>query len=91
MKRLKQWVISATGDEIGALLKRTGISRNYLYQLTGGHREPSAELAGKLADAAEFIRKRAKADARLPDLTRANLCNACSMCPHARACAKSGK
>lgn len=81
MTSLKQWLISATSEEITRLAKTAGTSRAYLYQLAVGHRKASAMSAGQVVDAANLIGTECS---RLPVLRRSELCDACRMCPHAK-------
>ena len=84
-KALKAWLVAATVDDIRKLADTAGTSPAYLHQLATGHRSASAESAGRIADAANAIRKRRPV---LPALSRAMLCAACAECPHAKECAK---
>lgn len=79
MSSLKQWIISATGDEIALLAKEAGTSKAYLHQIATGHRRASACSAGIIVDAANKVRA---GNPRLPLLRRGDLCEACSACPH---------
>jgi len=81
---MKEWMIAATADEQAKLAETAGTSREYLYQLANNARTASADLAGRIEDAAEELRKKSKG--RLPRVTRADLCPACNSCPHARKC-----
>lgn len=86
MNNLKKWMIAATADEIRSLVKQADTSRDYLYQIVGGHRTASADLAGRIETAAEALRLKSKG--RLPKLTRADLAPACAECPYFRKCSK---
>ena len=77
----KEWMDAATTDEQKALAESVGVSRDYLYQLSGGFRKMSADMAGKVVDAAAVLRRKSKG--RLPMLMRSGLCAACRRCPHA--------
>jgi len=84
MNAMKKWMKAATAAEQLELAATAGTTRNYLYQIAGGHRTPSAETAGRIVDAAFRIRKASKN--RLPELNRASLSPTCRVCPHALRC-----
>lgn len=80
---LARWMIAATGDEIRMLADMAGTSPQYLYQIAHGYRRASAEMAGMIELMAYIIRRDAhNGSTRLPVLSRADLCDACSRCPH---------
>ena len=45
---IKNWMSLATSDEQELLAHRCGTSRGYLYQLSGGHRQASADLGAAI-------------------------------------------
>lgn len=86
MRRLRVWMALATAEEQRLLASRAGTSRAYLYQLASGKRMATADLAGRIADEAEILRRGSKG--RLPKLLRGELSSACEECPYARKCEK---
>lgn len=84
MNNLSQWMIAATADELRNLASSAGTSVKHLHHLRLHYRGASSELAGRIADAAEALRRRSKG--RLPELTRADLCDACKECPYFKQC-----
>lgn len=86
MNAMKKWMTAATADEQEALAKSAKTSREYLYQISSGHRIPEPDLAGRIEQAAKPLRKASKN--RLPILTRADLSPVCHACPYAKKCLK---
>jgi len=84
MKAVKVWMSTATVAEQEALAKEVGSSRGYLYQLAGGFRNASADLAAKIESATLQMAKKSKG--RLPVVFRTDLSTACSQCHFARKC-----
>lgn len=84
MTHLKIWMRAATADEQRALAERVGTSRAYLYQLSGGFRQASAEL-GILIER-ETARMHRASKGRLPRLYRTDLVAACRACEYAERC-----
>lgn len=80
MTPLKHWMTIATTAEQTKLAKLAKTSRGYLYQLSNGHRDASAELAGRLQRAALQLKQ---ANPALPVLHRIDLCAACGRCEYA--------
>jgi hypothetical protein len=48
---IKEWLGAATKEERAAVALEAETSVDYLWQLSGGHRRPSAKLAEKLEQA----------------------------------------
>jgi len=78
------WMSAATPDEQITLAKYVGTSRGHLYQLSGGHRQASAVMAGKIEAATAEMYKHSKG--RLPKVYRTDLCEACRGCQYAAKC-----
>ncbi|MCD2852695.1 helix-turn-helix domain-containing protein [Pseudomonas aeruginosa] len=49
--QLRSWLTSATSEERERVARLAGTSVGHLYQLAGGHRKASPELAERLQDA----------------------------------------
>ena len=87
MKQLLDWWNKATPDERHRLARAAKTSAAYLrsHVITGARRL-SAEKAALIEAAAAAIRRsRSKSLEQLPPIDRSHLCDACRMCPHARA------
>lgn len=84
MNAMKKWMKAATTTEQKALAGVSGASRNYLYQIASGHRTPTASVAARIEIAAAPLIRASKG--RLPELTRADLADACANCPYAKKC-----
>lgn len=84
MKPFRLWMLNATTLEQEELARKARVSRSYLYQLADGRRDALSETAGKIADAAEHIRKSSNSD--LPVVTRADISTVCGQCNYARRC-----
>lgn len=84
MNTMRKWMDKATPAEQLALAEAAETTRNYLYQVAGGHRTVRADLAGRIEVAAKSLRKASKN--RLPELTRADLSGTCAKCPYAKKC-----
>lgn len=82
MSKLKKWIIAATADELRELAKRADTSIVHIHHLAAGYRQASADLAGRIVEAAERVGRKRK----LPELLREDLCAACRDCPYAKAC-----
>ena len=76
--KLRLWLDLATTEQRAALLAQLGASASNVRQVADGHRDVSAAMAGRIADATATVTGMAA-------LTRADLCAACAGCPHARA------
>jgi RNase P subunit RPR2 len=76
----KIWVKTATFDQLEQLARDADVSVPFLYQLAKGQRSASAATAGRIEQAAKSIRK--KSGLAVPELTRADLCRACAVCPY---------
>lgn len=74
---------AATAKEKVALAKRARTSVAHLFQLSGGHRRASAELAIAIETAATPLRKM---NPMLPELRREQMSTACRGCDFARRC-----
>lgn len=83
---LKQWLAQASIFERKELVKRSRIATSYFFRLVWGDRKASAEVAGRMEEAFAELSK--GADDRLPTITRADLCEACAVCPYAIKCLK---
>lgn len=87
-EKLQEWMKAATTEEQYELAAAAKTSRSVLYQLTyskeKGGRTASAELAGRIEEAAAPITARAKD--RLPALTRGDLAPACAECHYFKKC-----
>ena len=81
---MKTWMDAATPDEQRLLAERVGTSRAHLYQLSGGHRQCSAERAIQIEHATAEMHKASAG--RLPRLYRTDLATACRGCDFARRC-----
>lgn len=81
---MKAWMASATVDEQKTLAEAVGTSRGYLYQLASGHRDGSADLAGKVEAATAVMHKASKG--RLPKIVRTDIASACRACQYAAKC-----
>ena len=80
---LKQWLTTATGEEIEKLADIADTSVQYLHHLAMGRRKASAELSGKIEEAALLLRMENRT---LPDLTRGDVSPVCRACPYYRQC-----
>lgn len=81
---IKVWMRSATADERDLLAQKVGTSPGQLYQLAGGHRQASADMAGRLESATAEMHKASKG--RLPRVYRTDVCEACRQCGYAAKC-----
>lgn len=84
MNMMKQWMQAATAAEQAKLAHRCGTSRNYLYQLSGGFRQASAQLGAAIE--AETTKMAAATKGRLPIIYRTDLVEACRQCAFAQKC-----
>ena len=84
MTPMKQFMHLATPEEQTDLATAIGSTRNHLYQLAGGHRKASADMAGRIEQATAAFSKSTKG--RLPTIYRTDLCAACQSCEYARKC-----
>ncbi len=84
MTPMKQLMHLATPEEQTELATAIGTTRNHLYQLAGGHRKASADMAGRIEDATTALHKASRG--RLPRIYRTDLCAACQSCEYARKC-----
>jgi hypothetical protein len=81
---MQVWMSAATADEQTLLAAKAGTTRGHLYQLSGGHRQSSAVMAGKIETATAEMHKASKS--RLPRVYRTDLCEACRGCAYAAKC-----
>lgn len=81
---IKVWMRAATPDERDLLAQRVGTSSGMLYQLAGGHRQASADMAGRIEAATAAMHKASKG--RLPLVVRTDICTACQQCQYAAKC-----
>lgn len=81
---MKVWMTAATPDEQHLLAEKVGTTRGMLYQWAGGHRQASAEMAGRIEAATAVMHKASKG--RLPAIVRTDLCEACRSCQYAAKC-----
>lgn len=92
MHALKVWMRFATGAERERLAALADTKVSYLYFLSNPKaaygRTATAELAGRLAAAAEQIRQEGgdEVKKRLPALLRTDLSPVCQSCEYARKC-----
>lgn len=75
---------AATPEERQALAHQVGTSVGQLYQYAGGHRNASAERAGRIEAATAAMHRASRG--RLPKLYRTDLAEACRSCSYARSC-----
>jgi hypothetical protein len=81
---IKNWMSIATADEREQLAAMVGTTAGNLYQLSGGHRQASAQMAGVIEAATAKMHKSSKG--RLPKIYRTDLCMACQHCNYAQKC-----
>lgn len=81
---IKAWMAAATADEQHLLASKIGTTRGQLYQLAGGHRQASADMAGRIESATTEMAKASKG--RLPVVYRTDVCQACRECQYAAKC-----
>lgn len=81
---MKTWMRAATEAERSALASAVGTSVGMLGQYAGGHREMSAERAGRIEAASATMHKASKG--RLPKIVRTDVCGACRQCQYAAKC-----
>lgn len=81
---LKSWMKAATAAEQAKLALAVGTSRAYLYQLSGGFRQASAELGSQIELKTAAMHK--ESGGRLPEIYRTDLVEACRGCAFAQKC-----
>ncbi len=81
---IKAWMRAATKQEQELLAATVGTSTGMLHQYSGGHRQASAETAGKIEVATAAMHKASKG--RLPKIVRTDVCAACRQCQYAAKC-----
>lgn len=81
---MKAWMASATMDEKKLLAERVGTSVGMLYQWSGGHRQCSSAMAGRIEAVTAQMHKASKG--RLPRVVRTDLSEACRECQYAQKC-----
>lgn len=74
---------AATAEEKDKLAELATTTKGQLYQLRGGHRNCSSDLAIRIEKAAEKLRAK---NPELPPLLRTDLSTACASCEYAKAC-----
>ena len=75
---------SEAAAERDLLAQKVGTTSGQLYQLSGGHRQASADMAGRIESATSEMCKHSKG--RLPRVYRTDLCEACRSCQYAAKC-----
>lgn len=65
---LRDWLARNSKEAQEAVAERAGSSRNYLFQLSGGHRKAGPEKAKAIEEATQG------------ELQRTELCEACGRC-----------
>lgn len=75
---------AATIAEQQLMAQKAGTTRGMLFQLAGGHRQASADLAGRIEAVTVSMHKASKG--RLPEVVRTDLCAACRVCQYAHKC-----
>lgn len=83
MNKLAEWYQSATPQERKKLIYLSNVCADTIYKVSNGSRKASAEVAARLEVALAALE-------RPPDITRADICDACSKCPYAIKCLKKG-
>lgn len=81
---MRVWMRAATPDERSTMARRAGTSVGMLNQLAGGHRQASADMAGRIERVAAEMHRASKG--RLPAVVRTDLCEACRACQYAAKC-----
>lgn len=84
MTMMKLFMRAAQPEEQELLARSCGTSRAYLYQISGGFREPGPELAAKLEVKIAEMSK--VSNGRLPLVYRTDLVTACAQCSFAQKC-----
>lgn len=80
---LTKWMDRATTAQQEELARRASTTRGYLYQLAKGTRRISAEVAGRIEEAAEAMAEEQTIPSFLP---RDLLADTCATCPYALRC-----
>jgi hypothetical protein len=81
---MRAWMAAATTDEQMTLALRVRTTRGQLYQLAGGHRQASADMAGRVESVTAEMHKASRG--RLPLVFKTDLCAACRACQYASKC-----
>ena len=81
---MKLWIQASTIDELKELAHGAGTSVAYCYQISGGFRQASPELAIAIERETERMHRETKG--RLPRLYRTDLAKACAGCAFAHKC-----
>lgn len=84
---LRRWLLRASPIERGKLALAARTKVQHLYQVAGGHRAASADMAVRLERAGDKLRV---ANRRLPSLMREQLAAACAGCELARCARRAG-
>jgi hypothetical protein len=82
MNILKEWMRLATPDHQLDFVTRSGTTKLYINQLSGGFRYPSPELAARMEHVSAEMH--IETDGWLPRIYRTDLCKACRVCDIAR-------
>ncbi len=82
-KALKNWIQNTSAEHQEKVAKIAGTTRNYLFQVAGGHRNLSVEMAANLERATQ---KLFTTGAMVKVLTRLELSTICAKCPLANQC-----
>jgi hypothetical protein len=81
---LKQWIRSATAEELREMAAVAKVSVSHIYRVASGERAASAETAAGI-EAAGFVIARRQSTKRLnplPIINRGDVCETCSNCPY---------
>jgi hypothetical protein len=82
MNILKEWMRLATPEQQLDFVTRSGTTKLYINQLSGGFRYPSPELASRMEKVS--LEMNLETSGLLPKLYRTDLCKACRVCDIAR-------
>lgn len=81
---LRVWMRAATQDERELMAQRAATTVGGLRQIANGHRQASADMAGRIEAASAVMAKASKG--RLPKIVRTDICAACRACQYAAKC-----
>jgi len=79
---MRAWMRAATHDERDYLAEKLGTSVGMLQQYAGGHRQPSAAVAGEIERITTEMHEWSVG--RLPRVVRTDVNQACRLCPYAQ-------
>lgn len=68
--------------EMKTFIEESGVSRSMLMFVASGKRNPSAEVAARIAEASKVLHR--KSNGRLPIVTRQEICATCANCPYTK-------